>query len=157
LQVVGPGISEAVQWAGLVAERAVGMQLWDTDGRRYADLMGAAGVNLIGHGHPAYLAALTEQLRAWMIGAHASAARLEMAGRMASVLPSRLGRVQLYSSGSEAVEAALRLAKSVTGKFEVLSFWRAFHGRTLGSLAHTSASRAGFGPMVPGAISAPYA
>lgn len=92
-----------------------------------------------------------------MIGAHASDARLEMTRLLRQLLPAHLDRIQLYSSGSEAVESAIRLAKSATGRFEILSFWQAFHGRTLGSLAHTSGAGTGLGPAAPGSISAPYA
>ncbi|WP_020385638.1 aspartate aminotransferase family protein [Kribbella catacumbae] len=157
LTVLGPGISEAVRWAGLAVIEAAGMHLTDTSGRRIADLMGAAGVNLLGHSHPAYVEAMTRQMGSWMIGAHASDARLEMTRLLRQLLPAHLDRVQLYSSGSEAVESAIRLAKSATGRFEILSFWQAFHGRTLGSLAHTSGARTGLGPTAPGSISAPYA
>ncbi|WP_433531335.1 aspartate aminotransferase family protein [Micromonospora sp. CA-263727] len=155
--VLGPGLSEAVQWAGLVIARAEGMHLYDIDGRRIADLMGAAGVNLLGHSDPAYVDAMTEQMRRWMTGAHASTARLEMTRQLRLLLPAHLDRVQLYSGGAEAVEAAIRLAKSATGRFEILSFWQSFHGRTLGTIAHTSGARTGLGPAAPGSISAPYA
>ncbi|MFF6994798.1 aspartate aminotransferase family protein [Streptomyces sp. NPDC008313] len=155
--VLGPGISQAVQWAGLVVTRAEGAHLWDADGRRITDLMGGAGVNLIGHSHPDFVRALTAQMSEWMIGAHASNARLEMTEQFADLLPARLGRIQLYSGGSEAVEAAVRLAKAATGKFEVLSFWNAFHGRTAGSLALTGGARKGLGPTGPGTMSVPFA
>jgi 4-aminobutyrate aminotransferase/4-aminobutyrate aminotransferase/(S)-3-amino-2-methylpropionate transaminase len=157
LTVFGPGISEAVQWAGLVINTAQGAHLWDSDGTCVTDLMGAAGVNLIGHSHPQFIRAMTAQMQSWMIGAHASAARLAMTERLAALLPPKLERIQLYSGGSEAVESAIRLAKSATGKFEVLSFWGAFHGRTAGSLALTSGARTGMGPVGPGTMSAPFA
>jgi 4-aminobutyrate aminotransferase-like enzyme len=157
LALLGPGISEAVQWAGLVVAEAHGLHLTQPDGRRITDLMGAAGVNLLGHSHPGYVQAMTEQLRRWMIGAHSSDARRDMSRQLRQLLPGQLNRVQLYSSGSEAVEAAIRLAKSATGRYEILSFWQSFHGRTMGSLAHTSGARNGLGPPVPGSVSAPYA
>lgn len=155
--VLGPGLSEAVQWAGLVVTRAEGMYLYDADGRRIADLMGGAGVNLLGHGDRAYVDAMTRQMREWMIGAHACDARLDMTRQLRRLLPEYLDRVQLYSGGAEAVEAAIRLAKSATGRFEILSFWQSFHGRTHGTIAHTSGARTGLGPAAVGSISAPYA
>ncbi|MBO4208156.1 aspartate aminotransferase family protein [Micromonospora echinofusca] len=157
LTVLGPGISEAVQWAKLVVQHAEGMHLTDSTGRRVTDLMGGAGVNLLGHSHPAYLEAMGRQMSSWMIGAHAGAARLEMTRQLRQLLPAHLNRIQLYSGGSEAVESAIRLAKSATGRYEVLSFWQAFHGRTLGSLAHTSGASTALGPTAPGSIKAPYA
>ncbi|MEU1955669.1 aspartate aminotransferase family protein [Nocardia rhamnosiphila] len=154
---LGPGTSEAVAWAGLVIENAEGAHLTDIDGHRYLDLMGGAGVNLLGHSHPQYLAAMHAQMNAWMIGAHGSAARLAALRGLAALLPRGLARIQFYSGGAEAVESAIRLAKSVTGKFEILSFWRSFHGRTAGALAVTGGGHLGYGPTVPGVHTAPYA
>jgi 4-aminobutyrate aminotransferase/4-aminobutyrate aminotransferase/(S)-3-amino-2-methylpropionate transaminase len=150
-------VSEAVAWAGLLVEHATGATLTDAEGNEYLDLMGGAGVNLIGHGHPAYRAALHRQIDGWMIGAHASTARLDALRGLAELLPARLNRVQFYSGGAEAVEAAIRLAKSATGKFEVLSFWRGFHGRTAAALAVTGGARGGLGPAMTGTHAAPYA
>ncbi|WP_159037008.1 aspartate aminotransferase family protein [Streptomyces specialis] len=157
LSLMGPGISEAVAWAGLVIARAEGAMVTDTGGNSYLDLMGGAGVNLIGHSHPAYVAALSEQIGAWLIGAHASDARLGALRELAALLPADLDRVQFYSSGAEAVESAVRLAKSATGKFEVLAFWGGFHGRTATALAATGGARAGLGPAMPGVLTTPYA
>jgi 4-aminobutyrate aminotransferase/4-aminobutyrate aminotransferase/(S)-3-amino-2-methylpropionate transaminase len=157
LAVMGPGISEAVAWAGLVIDHAEGTRLTDIEGNSYLDLMGGAGVNLIGHSHPAYIAALTQQLNAWQIGAHASRARLDALRDLAALLPAGLDRVQFYSSGAEAVESAIRVAKSATGKFEILSFWGGFHGRTAAALAATGGARTGLGPAMPGVHTAPYA
>lgn len=157
LEILGPGTSEAVAWAGLVVAHAECAYLTDSDGRAYLDLMGGAGVNLIGHNHPDYTAALTRQLGQWMIGAHASTARLDALRGLAALLPTSLNRVQFYSGGAEAVEAAIRLAKSATGKFEILAFWRGFHGRTAAALAATGSARGGLGPAMPGIHSAPYA
>lgn len=157
LAVMGPGISEAIAWAGLVVEHAEGTRLTDTEGNSYLDLMGGAGVNLIGHSHPAYIAAMTEQLNAWLIGAHASRARLDALRNLVALLPSGLDRVQFYSSGAEAVESAIRVAKSATGRFEVLAFWGGFHGRTAAALAATGGARTGLGPAMPGIHTTPYA
>lgn len=155
--MLGPGVSEAVAWAGLVVERASNATLTDSAGRDYLDLMGGAGVNLVGHSNPGYVNALHRQLDAWMIGAHASVSRLEALRGLTALLPPELDRVQFYSGGAEAVEAAIRLAKSATGKFEILSFWRGFHGRTAGALAATGGARAGLGPAMTGVHSTPYA
>lgn len=155
--LLGAGTSEAVAWAGLVVDHAEGAHLTDIDGHRYLDLMGGAGVNLLGHSDPDYVAAMSAQLNAWMIGAHASTARLAALRGLAELLPPSLNRVQFYSGGAEAVESAIRLAKSVTGKFEVLSFWRGFHGRTAAALAATGGGHGGYGPAVPGVHTAPYA
>ncbi len=155
--MLGPGLQAVVQWAGLAMASARGSLVEDVDGNVFIDLMGGAGVNSIGHAHPALVAALKEQLDAWMVGAFGSRARLEMLETLRPLLPAGLKRIQLYSGGAEAVEAALRLAKSYTGKHEFLSFWGGFHGKTLGALALTSGVRAGLGPLPPGFIGAPFA
>ena len=79
--------------------------------------------------------------------------------RLATHEPAEgLHRVQLYSSGAEAVESALRLAKSYTGKNEFVSFWGGFHGKTMGVLSLMGSSfKDGLGPMMPGSHIVPYA
>ncbi|WAX78118.1 aspartate aminotransferase family protein [Streptomyces sp. KMM 9044] len=156
-ELLGPGISAAVDWIGIVVARAEGARVWDTEGKSYLDFMGGAGVNLIGHSHPRLVSAIAQQSRAWMIGAHASKARLALLEKLSAVLPDDTMQTQFYSGGSEAVEAALRLAKSATGRFGVLSFWNSFHGRTAAGLALTPGAHGGYGPAVPGVTHAPYA
>jgi len=155
--LIGPGLPALVQWAELTVASASGSLLTDVDGNEYIDLNGASGVNSIGHSHPALVAALKEQLDSWLVGAYGSRARLDMLELLAGLLPPGLDRIQLYSGGAEAVEAALRLAKSHTGKHEFLSFYGGFHGKTLGALALTSGARQGLGPLPPGFFSAPFA
>src|SRR5262249_3697192 len=97
------------------------------------------------------------------VGSFTSAARVELLERFAAHAPPspperKLHRLQLYSSGAEAVESALRLAKSYTGKYEFLSFWGGFHGQTMGVLLLLGATfKDQLGPMVPGSHMAPYA
>ncbi len=156
-ELLGPGLQAVVQWAQIGVREAAGARIWDVDGREYIDLMGGAGVNSVGHCHPHVRAALHEQLDRWMIGAFSSEARLRMLQLLGDVLPAGLDRVQLYTSGAEAVEAALRLAKSATGKHEILRFWGGFHGKTLGAMSLTSAPQHGVGPLASGSIATPYA
>ncbi len=155
--LIGPGLQAVVQWAKISFEHGDGPFLTDVDGNRYIDCMGGSGVNSLGHSHPRFLTALTEQLRKLITSSFPSEARLMMLRVLQSVLPAGLDRVQLYSSGTEAVEAALRLAKSYTRKYEFVSFWNGFHGKTLGSLALTDGARRGLGPVAPGMHSVPYA
>src|SRR5262249_15202584 len=97
------------------------------------------------------------------VGSFTSAARVELLERFAAHAPPspperKLHRLQLYSSGAEAVESALRLAKSHTGKYEFLSFWGGFHGKTMGVLSLMGSTfKDKLGPMVPGSHMAPYA
>jgi 4-aminobutyrate aminotransferase/4-aminobutyrate aminotransferase/(S)-3-amino-2-methylpropionate transaminase len=155
--VIGPGLQAVMLWSQLCVESAEGALLQDMDGNEIIDFQGAGGVNSIGHADPRMRAALTDELARAPVGAFGSHARLAMAEALVRIAPPELNRFQLYSGGTEAVEAALRLAKSVTGKHEFLSFWGAFHGKTLGSLALTAGARVKLGPLPPGYLSAPYA
>src|SRR5690348_9905243 len=93
------------------------------------------------------------------VGSFTSAVRVDLVERLATHEPAKgLHRVQLYSSGAEAVESALRLAKSHTGKNEFVSFWGGFHGKTMGVLSLMGSTfKDGLGPMVPGSHIVPYA
>ncbi len=155
--MLGPGLQQVVLWSQLSIARGEGTFLFDQDGRRYLDFFGASGVNSIGHAHPRWVEAMSRQMSEWTVGGFSSAARAEMLEALKRVLPPELDRVQLYSTGAEAVEAALRLAKSYTKKFEFLSFWNGFHGKTMGALALTDGEKRGLGPVAPGFHSTPYA
>ncbi len=154
---LGPGLQQVVLWSELAIARGDNACLYDMDGRRYLDFFGASGVNSIGHAHPRWVEAMSRQMSEWTVGGFASQARAEMLDELRAVLPPELDRVQLYSTGSEAVEAALRLAKSYTKKFEFLSFWNGFHGKTMGSLALTDGEKRNLGPVSPGFHTVPYA
>src|SRR5262249_22665008 len=121
------------------------------------DFFGASGVNSIGHAHPRWVEALSRQMSEWTVGGFGSTARAEMLEAMRRILPRELDRVQLYTTSAEAVEAALRLAKSHTKKFEFLSFCNGFHGKTMAALALTDGEKRGLGPVAPGFMSVPYA
>ncbi|MFI6149103.1 aspartate aminotransferase family protein [Streptomyces sp. NPDC051109] len=157
-ETIGPGLQAVMLWARLCVESADGAVITDQDGNRVLDFQGAGGVNSIGHANPRLVEEMTRQLTTWTAGAFGSTARLDMVRALQEYLPAPLDRIQLYSGGTEAVEAALRLAKSVTGKHEFLSFWGGFHGKTMGSLALTTGSaRSKLGPLPTGNFSAPYA
>ena len=94
--------------------------LEDADGREYLDFMAGVGVASLGHSHPRWTSAISAQASKLSVGSFASETRLALLKLLASILPESLHRVQLYSGGSEAVEAALRLAKAHTEKFENL-------------------------------------
>ncbi|MBW6436408.1 aspartate aminotransferase family protein [Actinoplanes hulinensis] len=156
-EVIGPGLQAVMLWAQLCVESAAGAVLIDVDGNEIIDFQGAGGVNSIGHANPRLIEALTAEMSTAPAGGFGSAGRRAMADSLREFLPPPLDRIQLYSGGTEAVEAALRLAKSVTGKHEFLSFWGGFHGKTLGSLGLTAGARGGLGPLPSGYFSAPYA
>ncbi|MFE7425840.1 aspartate aminotransferase family protein [Streptomyces sp. NPDC057545] len=156
-EVIGPGLQAVMLLSRLCVAEADGAEIVDVDGNRVIDFQGAGGVNSIGHAEPRFTTALAQELTRATAGAFGSPARLDMVRVLREFLPEDLDTIQLYSGGTEAVEAALRLAKSVTGKHEFLSFWGGFHGKTMGSLALTAGARSGLGPLPPGYFSAPYA
>jgi 4-aminobutyrate aminotransferase/4-aminobutyrate aminotransferase/(S)-3-amino-2-methylpropionate transaminase len=115
-KIIGPGLQAVVQWSQMSFQRGEGPFLFDVDGNAILDFMGGSGVNSIGHSHPRFVKAVTEQLSKITIGAFTSKARIELLEMFKKILPPELDRVQLYTGGTEAVEAALRLAKSYTKK-----------------------------------------
>lgn len=155
-EAIGPGLQAVMLWSQLCIRTASGALLSDVDGNEIVDFQGAGGVNSIGHANPRWATAVADALAVGPAGAFGTDPRREMAATIRSVLPAPLDRIQLYSGGTEAVEAGLRLAKSVTGKHEFLSFWGGFHGKTMGSLALTAGARAGLGPLPAGYFSAPF-
>jgi 4-aminobutyrate aminotransferase-like enzyme len=155
---LAPGSQAIASYAGIVIERGSGSELVDLDGNRFLDLAAAICVASIGYGHPRYEEALGAQLAQVHVGSFTTLARARALDALTAVLPERLDRVQLFSGGAEAVESAMRLARAHTGKFEVLSFWGGFHGKTSGVLAQMGSDfKRGLGPLAPGAHLAPYA
>ncbi len=156
---IAPGLQGYALLAGIAVAEAKGSAITDVDGNTYLDIIGGIAVNALGHSHPVYVKALQEQVARISVGALTSEARALLCERLAARTPSRtLHRLQLYSSGAEAVESALRLAKCYTGKHEFVSFWGGFHGKTMGVLSLMgSRFKEGLGPMVPGAHHIPYA
>jgi 4-aminobutyrate aminotransferase-like enzyme len=156
---IAPGLQGYAVMAGVAVDRAEGSALTDVDGNTFLDFIGGIGVNALGHSHPGVVRALQDQVARASVGSFTSEARVDLVERLAAHAPSPgLHRVQLYSSGAEAVESALRLAKSHTKKSEFVSFWGAFHGKTMGALSLMGSTfKEGLGPMVPGAHLIPYA
>jgi len=121
-------------------EEASGANVRDVDGNVYVDLTGAFGVALLGHRHPSILEAIDRQARRLLHGMgdiHPPAAKLELLERLVAITPWDDTRVVLSSTGSEAVEGALKTARLATGRPGILAFEGAYHGLTLGALATT--------------------
>ena len=159
---MAPGLQGFALMAGVAMDKGEGSWLTDVDGNEYIDFIGGIGVNGLGHSHPRYVKALKEQLDKLSVGSFTSDARAKLVEKVAQHAPGKtkkLDRLQLYSGGSEAVESAMRLAKCHTGKWEFLSFWGAFHGKTLGTMALLGdGQKQKYGPFAPGMYSAgPYA
>ncbi len=145
-----------------VARSASGSFYELDDGRRMLDFTAGQICATIGHNHPRVVQAIEQasrevlHLNSWVI----SEPVLRLADRLIDTLPAPLEKAMLLSTGGEANEAALRMAKLYTGRFEVLSLTRSWHGLTAGMSALTHAGgRSGYGPTAPGvfALPAPYA
>jgi len=146
----------------LVVQRARGCVLEDVDGNRFLDFNAGIAVVAAGHGHPAVNAAVHAQVDD--VAHYCSSdfylpAYADVCERLAALAPMDDARVFLCNSGTEAVEAALKLARHHTGRPNAIAFFGAFHGRSLGSLSLTASKarqRAGFGIVTPGTFHAPY-
>ena len=146
----------------LVVKRGRGLVIEDVDGNRFLDFNAGIAVVAAGHSHPDVNAAIHAQVddvlhycsSDFYIPAYA-----DICEKLAAIAPMPDAKVFLANSGTEAVEAALKLARHHTGRPNVIAFLGAFHGRSLGSLSLTaskSRQRAGFGITVPGSYHAPY-
>jgi 4-aminobutyrate aminotransferase len=147
----------------LVVDRAEGARIWDVDGREYLDFAGGLGCQNFGHNPPAVVAALHEQVDRFlhqcaMVGLYES--YVEVCRRLCELSPcaGEEQRSLLVSSGAEAVENAVKIARAATGRPAVVVFDRAFHGRTLLTMSMTSKVvpyKRGFGPFAPEVYRAP--
>jgi 4-aminobutyrate aminotransferase/(S)-3-amino-2-methylpropionate transaminase len=156
---LAPGAQGYALAAGIVVDHAAGSAVTDVDGNTFLDFIGGIAVNALGHSHPDFVRAVTSQVGRLSAGTFACEARVELLERVAQMAPAPgVHRLQMYSGGAEAVESALRLAKSYTGKYEFVSFWGGFHGKTMGALSLMGSTfKHQLGPMVPGAHQVPYA
>lgn len=116
------------------------MVLRDTEGRRYLDAISGIGCAPLGHAHPAWVAAITQQLGKLSTAANTfwTVPQQQLATRLGELFPIREARAFLCNSGTEATEAAIKLVLRATGRRTIVAFERAFHGRTLGAIALTA-------------------
>lgn len=144
----------------IVLDHGKGVWITDVDGNEYLDFTSGVLVTNVGHSHPMLVEAIQRQA-ARLMNCYATPTpeRIELSRRLVELFPPNLNRVFLLTTGAEATEAALRIARRYTGKHEILSFYGAFHGRTYGAIgvAGMGSTRRKFGPAVPGGIMAPYA
>jgi 4-aminobutyrate aminotransferase len=155
-------VARGIATPRIVVARAEGATVEDVDGRRYVDFAGGLGCQNTGHGLPAAVAAMHEQIdrylhQCFMVGLYEP--YVELCRRLAELSPCRGDeqRSLLVNSGAEAVENAVKIARVATGRPAVVAFENAFHGRTLLTMTLTSkvAYRAGFGPFAPEVYRAP--
>src|ERR1700682_3347044 len=133
-QFIAPGLQTIALLSELAIERGTGATLTDLDGHRYLDLNAGVSVASLGHAHPRYIAALTKQLEAVSVGSFTSRPRAELVRLIAELAPGHLTRTQFFSGGAEAVEAAIRLARSYTKRTDMVGFTGGFHGKKEGGL-----------------------
>ncbi|MFM9426640.1 2,2-dialkylglycine decarboxylase (pyruvate) [Variovorax sp. GrIS 2.14] len=145
----------------MIIERAQGSFVYDADGRAILDFTSGQMSSLLGHGHPEVAAVVAEHARNLdhLFSGMLSRPVVELATQLAAITPPGLDRAMLLTTGAEANEAAIKMAKLYTGKFEIVSFAQSWHGMTSGAASATySAGRKGYGPAAVGsyAIPAPY-
>lgn len=159
-EFMAAGLQSIALFSQIVVKEARGVRITDIDGNSFIDFTAGIGVGSVGHCHPHYVETMTKQLQSVTFGSFCTENRAEFLRLFASLTPGNLKSIQLFSGGAEAVEAAFRLAKSVTRKTEFVGFWGGFHGKTggvLGLLADTSFKK-DLGPFMPGVYSlSPYA
>src|SRR6266849_8284548 len=126
---IAPGRQRISLLAAVAFDHGEGATLTDADGNTFLDFFAGVAVASLGHGHPGLAQALAKQASRLMVGTFATRERAEAFRLLSENAPAGLTRSHLYSGGAEAVEAALRLARSVTKKHEVVSFWGGFHGK----------------------------
>jgi len=155
---ISPGIQTIATSSKIVLEKGEECIMEDVDGNRYIDFFAGVGVASIGYNHPKYVKMMSEQYSKIHVGSFTSKNRAELSKLLSEITVGDLKRTQYYSSGAEAVEAALRLAKSYTKKTEFIGFWEGFHGKTQGVLGLLGDSfKSQLGPLPVGTYSTPYA
>lgn len=136
-------------------ERAEGIYLYSPDGKRYIDMISGIAVSSLGHRHPRVIQAIQEQLNkhlhVMVYGEYIQSAPNRLAQKLTSLLPASLNCCYLVNSGTEANEAALKLAKRATGRTEIISFRKSYHGSTHGSLSVSGneVKKSAFRPLLP--------
>jgi 2,2-dialkylglycine decarboxylase (pyruvate) len=141
-----------------IIERAAGCYLYDEDGVPILDFTSGQMSAVLGHGNPDIVAAVSGAVSSLdhLFSGMLSRAVLDLATALVATLPDPLRKVLLLTTGGESNEAALKMAKLYTGRFEVVSFDRSWHGMTSGAASATySAGRRGYGPPIPGNLSLP--
>jgi acetylornithine/succinyldiaminopimelate/putrescine aminotransferase len=142
--------------------RAAGSSVWDTNGREYLDLLAGMGVANIGHTHPAVVEAVRAQaarhLHVMVYGEFVQETQVRLAARLAALLPPPLEVVYFTSSGTEAIEGALKTARKHTRRPRLIAFDGGFHGDTLGALSigGNAVYRRPFEPLLPDVTLLPF-
>jgi acetylornithine/succinyldiaminopimelate/putrescine aminotransferase len=137
-------------------ESAKGIYIYDKNGKAYMDMISGVAVNNIGHNHPKVVDALKTQidkhLHVMVYGEFVQDSQLQFSEKLVALLPEQLNCVYTVNSGTEANEAALKLAKRITGRSELISCIGAYHGSTHGSLSVSAneTKKSAYRPLLPG-------
>ncbi len=143
-------------------EKGEGVYVNSEDGEKYIDFTAGWGVTSIGHANPVITQALCDQSKKIIqnpnSGATYSPARSKLISLMQEILPENLTRIFFANSGAEANDAAIKLARKATGKLNIISTEKSFHGRTTSTVSATgqNAHRSRFNPLIPNHIFVPY-
>lgn len=147
----------------IYAARAENAEIWDVEGKRYIDFAGGIGVLNTGHRHPKVIAAVEAQLRKFTHTCYQVMpypGYVELAEKLNQLTPGRFPKkTALFSTGAEAIENSVKIARSATGRTGIIAFAGAFHGRTMMAMALTgkvAPYKAGFGPFPPEIYHAPF-
>ena len=147
----------------LAIARGQGCWVWDVDGHHFLDMTSGIAVTATGHCHPKVVAAIQHQAAQFIHMAGTDfyyEPQVAIAERLAELTPGDFEKqIFLTNSGTEANEAAFKLARHATGRYRAIAFNGAFHGRTMGALSLTASKaiqQAGFGPLIPGVVHVPY-
>ena len=141
---------------GIVVDHAKGSYIYDTDGKAYLDFIAGVSACSVGHCHPNVVEAIKTQaeryLHVMVYGEFAQEPAVDLAKELAAELPESLGVTYLVNSGTEAIEGALKLAKRVTGRGELIAAHNAYHGSTHGALSLLGAEqqKKAYRPLLPG-------
>lgn len=141
--------------SGMEISHASGNYIYDTDGNAYLDMVAGVSALPLGHCHPAITTAIKNQVDQYMhvmvYGEYAQQPAVDLCKKLASLLPDPLETTYLVNSGTEAMEAAMKLARRVTGRTQLIAMHNAYHGNTTGSLAlmNYEERKAPFRPLMP--------
>lgn len=140
---------------GMEISHAKGNYIYDKTGRKYLDMVAGVSALPLGHCHPAVTNAIKKQVDSYMhvmvYGEYAQEPAVELCKKLASLLPDPLETTYLVNSGTEAIEASIKLARKITGNSQIIAMKKAYHGNTMGSLSlmDYEERKAPFRPLLP--------
>lgn len=159
---INPGLAGLLRFTGLdkVESHAEGVYVWDTEGKRYLDFLGLYGTLSLGHRHPRVVEAVKRQLDRMPMSVRVliSEPTARLAEKLAEITPGSLSISFFGNSGTEAVEAALKFARMVSGKTDFITTQNGYHGKTMGALSVTPKPhyQDPVRPLIPGVTVVPF-